>query len=65
MARCGQTAVESMARRAHDAFGRIDVLVNNAALCGGLKGARFEELAEAQWDKVMRVDVTGPGNDSQ
>jgi len=49
----------AMARHALDAFGRIDVLVNNAALYGGLKGARFEELAEAQWDDVMRVNVKG------
>ncbi|MCB0801704.1 MAG: SDR family NAD(P)-dependent oxidoreductase, partial [Flavobacteriales bacterium] len=32
---------------------RIDVLVNNAALYAGLKGARFENLDEAQWDAVM------------
>jgi len=43
-------------------FGRIDVLVNNAALYGGLKGARFEQLEEAQWDAVMKVNVKGVWN---
>ena len=45
------TSMEScnaMAAQAVASFGRIDVLVNNAALYGGLKGARFEKLDEAQ-----------------
>jgi NAD(P)-dependent dehydrogenase (short-subunit alcohol dehydrogenase family) len=49
----------AMAEQALDAFGRIDVLVNNAALYGGLKGARFELLEEAQWDAVMNINVKG------
>lgn len=49
----------AMAERAVAAFGRIDVLVNNAALYGGLKGARFELLDEAQWDAVMNINVKG------
>jgi len=48
--------------RAVEQFGRIDVLVNNAALYGGLKGARFEQLEEAQWDAVMKVNVKGVWN---
>lgn len=40
-------------------FGRIDILVNNAALYAGLKGARFENLEEAQWDAVMNINVKG------
>lgn len=49
----------AMAERAVDEFGRIDILVNNAALYGGLKGARFELLDEAQWDAVMNINVKG------
>ena len=49
----------AMAEQAMQRFGRIDVLVNNAALYGGLKGARFEQLDEAQWDAVMTVNVKG------
>jgi len=48
-----------MAERALQAFGRIDVLVNNAALYAGLKGARFEKLDEAQWDAVMNINIKG------
>jgi NAD(P)-dependent dehydrogenase (short-subunit alcohol dehydrogenase family) len=50
---------EAMAAAAMEAFGRIDVLVNNAALYAGLKGARFEQLDEAQWDAAMTVNVKG------
>ena len=49
----------AMAEQAMQCFGRIDVLVNNAALYGGLKGARFEQLDESQWDAVMTVNVKG------
>ncbi|MEZ5502935.1 MAG: SDR family oxidoreductase [Halioglobus sp.] len=49
----------AMAELAVAAFGRVDILVNNAALYGGLKGARFELLDEAQWDAVMNVNVKG------
>ena len=42
-----------------DAFGRVDVLINNAALYAGLKGARFERLDEEQWDRVMQVNIKG------
>ncbi len=50
---------DAMADFALQAFGKIDVLVNNAALYAGLKGARFENLDEAQWDAVMNINVKG------
>ena len=50
---------EVMADLAADTLGRIDILINNAALYAGLKGARFEQLDEAQWDRVMQVNIKG------
>ena len=50
---------DAMSSLALDAFGRVDVLINNAALYAGLKGARFEQLDEAQWDRVMQVNIKG------
>ena len=50
---------QAMADAAVAAFGKIDVLVNNAALYATLKGGRFETLDEAQWDAVMNVNVKG------
>jgi len=48
-----------MARRALDAFGRIDVLINNAALFGSLHFAPFDKLDAAEWDATMAVNVKG------
>lgn len=54
--------VSAMAEAAVEAFGRIDVLVNNAALYAGLKGGRFDTLSEADWDACMAVNVKGVWN---
>ena len=51
-----------MARGALDAFGRIDALINNAALYGALKGGRFDAITEADWDAAMAVNVKGIWN---
>jgi NAD(P)-dependent dehydrogenase (short-subunit alcohol dehydrogenase family) len=40
-------------------WGGIDVLVNNAALYGGLQRAPFADIEEDVWDKVMTVNVKG------
>ena len=40
-------------------YGKIDILVNNAALFGNLKHTHFEDIAEAEWDAVMRVNIRG------
>jgi NAD(P)-dependent dehydrogenase (short-subunit alcohol dehydrogenase family) len=53
---------DAAAKAAEDNFGRIDVLVNNAALYGGLKGGRFESLDPNEWDQCMAVNVTGMWN---
>jgi NAD(P)-dependent dehydrogenase (short-subunit alcohol dehydrogenase family) len=42
-----------VAQAALDAFGRIDALINNAALYGGLKGGRFDTISESDWDAAM------------
>ena len=54
-----QESCDAMAERAMASFGRIDVLVNNAALYGSLKGGRFDALPEADWDDCMDVNVNG------
>lgn len=56
------TSAEScraLADTAQQAFGGLDVLVNNAALYGGLQRMDFEEFDEAVWDQVMAVNVKG------
>ena len=53
---------EAAVSAARDRFGRVDILVNNAALYGGLQGGRFETLDPAEWDRVLAVNVTGMWN---
>jgi NAD(P)-dependent dehydrogenase (short-subunit alcohol dehydrogenase family) len=40
-------------------FGRIDILVNNAALFAPLQEQPFAEIDVAVWDRVMAVNVRG------
>jgi NAD(P)-dependent dehydrogenase (short-subunit alcohol dehydrogenase family) len=47
-------ATETLAR-----FGRVDILVNNAALYGPLKRRPFMEIPVAEWDRVMAVNLRG------
>lgn len=54
--------VTAMAESALEAFGTIDVLINNAALYGGLTGGRFDMLDEDEWDRTMNVNVKGIWN---
>ena len=55
-------STQAMADAAVRAFGRIDILVNNAALYGSLKGGHFDKLDEAEWDACMAVNVKGIWN---
>ena len=50
---------QHMASEAIKVFGRIDVLVNNAALFYGLTSKPFMELPIDEWKNVMEVNVTG------
>ncbi|HEV8143906.1 MAG TPA: glucose 1-dehydrogenase [Methylomirabilota bacterium] len=55
-------AVRAMVDAAVARFGRIDVLVNNAAVFATLKPQPFDEIPEAEWDRVMAVNVKGMWN---
>ena len=55
-------SASAMAERTLNSFGRIDVLINNAALYGGLKGGRAEQIDEEEWDRCMAVNVKGVWN---
>jgi NAD(P)-dependent dehydrogenase (short-subunit alcohol dehydrogenase family) len=52
-------SAERLARVAHEGFGGADVLVNNAAVYAGLQRTSFESISEAEWDRVMSVNVKG------
>ena len=51
--------VQAMAAATLKAYGRIDVLVNNAGLYSALKKKSFMEIDSDEWDRVMAVNVKG------
>jgi NAD(P)-dependent dehydrogenase (short-subunit alcohol dehydrogenase family) len=51
-----------MAEAAVSRYGRIDVLVNNAAVFATLQPQPLEAIAEEEWDRVMAVNVKGIWN---
>ena len=51
--------VERMAAETVKAFGRIDILVNNAAVFSSLKLKPFEQIGVEEWRKVMDVNILG------
>src|SRR5262245_54056629 len=48
---------ENLIRTATEAFGRVDVLVNNAG--ANLKGRTIRELTPESWDMMIRTNLDG------
>jgi NAD(P)-dependent dehydrogenase (short-subunit alcohol dehydrogenase family) len=53
-------ATQAMAEAAREAFGRIDVLVNNAGIWGDYEVRPLLDVEPDYWDFVMGVNVRGP-----
>ena len=54
-----ETDMLNMAEETNKAFGRIDILINNAAIYDGIKRKPFHEIDPDEWDLVMTVNVKG------
>ena len=52
-------AVGAFMKGVADRFGGIDILVNNAALFGGLDRRPFLQIESADWDRVMSINTRG------
>ncbi len=48
--------VEAMVQKAVEAFGTVDILINNAGIT---RDAIFHRMTEAQWDQVFDVNLKG------
>jgi len=55
-------AVSRMAVAANDAFGGVDILVNNAALMAELDSKSAIDISIEEWNRIMQVNVTGALN---
>jgi NAD(P)-dependent dehydrogenase (short-subunit alcohol dehydrogenase family) len=52
--------VKAAAAEILDAFGRVDLLVNNAGITGSAQATVCHETPVRQWDLVQAVNVRGP-----
>lgn len=56
----GDTAsVDAMVDEVAGRYGRVDALINNAAIFSTLKMRPFDEIPLEEWDRVLRVNVSG------
>lgn len=58
--KCDVTNLEEIrdtVRKTAEAFGSIDILVNNAAGFGG--GKTFDQMTYEEWDRLIRINLTG------
>src|SRR6516225_5738952 len=53
-------AVAALVARTMERFGKIDILVNNAALFAPLQETKCTEIDVATWDRVMAINLRGP-----
>lgn len=58
-------SVDNMARSAEQAFGGVDILVNNAALMAELTHQSIVDVPIDYWNRTMNVNVTGALNCAQ
>jgi NAD(P)-dependent dehydrogenase (short-subunit alcohol dehydrogenase family) len=55
-----ETQCRALVARTIERFGKIDILVNNAALYAPLPTLKVTEMDVELWDKVMAVNIRGP-----
>ena len=51
--------IRTMVAETVDKYGKLDILVNNAALFADLNQGSFLDIDEAEWDRVMQINTRG------
>jgi NAD(P)-dependent dehydrogenase (short-subunit alcohol dehydrogenase family) len=54
-----EESTKEMARRTIERFGKIDILINNAAMFVSIVKKPFYEISAPEWDDVIRVNLKG------
>jgi NAD(P)-dependent dehydrogenase (short-subunit alcohol dehydrogenase family) len=55
-----EQSVQAMVERTVAEFGRIDILVNNAAIAASIQLRPFEQIPVADWRRMQDVNAMGP-----
>jgi NAD(P)-dependent dehydrogenase (short-subunit alcohol dehydrogenase family) len=55
-----QAQVDAMVKKAVDAFGKVNILVNNAAFFGGIGYKRWDAWTTDEWQRSYMTNVVGP-----
>jgi NAD(P)-dependent dehydrogenase (short-subunit alcohol dehydrogenase family) len=55
-----EESTRAMARKTVETYGRIDILINNAAVFASIRKKPFDEITPEEWDSVMAVNLKGP-----
>lgn len=55
-----EASVAALVDTVQQRYGRLDILVNNAALFSTLRMGPFADITVSEWDAVMAVNVRGP-----
>ena len=55
-----EDSTKAVAEKTFKQFGKIDVLINNAALFAGLAFRPWDSISVEEWDKIFAVNVKGP-----
>jgi len=54
-----ESACFDLVAKTVEAYGRLDILVNNAAIFTAVERKKMEDIPVAEWDRVMAVNVKG------
>ena len=54
-----EASARAAVKKTVDAFGRLDILVNNAAIFTMVDRAKFDEITVDDWDRVSSVNIKG------
>jgi NAD(P)-dependent dehydrogenase (short-subunit alcohol dehydrogenase family) len=55
-----EASVQRMVEATVSEFGRVDILVNNAAIASGMRMRPFEQISVAEWRRMQDVNAMGP-----
>lgn len=55
-----EVSVQALVERTVSEFGRVDILVNNAAIASSMRLRPFEQISVAEWRRMQDVNAMGP-----